>query len=80
MIKFISLSRTYFHGSKSVGVITVIGIMIEQGSPLLATDSGMCGMFGFCTVVYHGGESRDILHIYSDRAGKHIRHYFIKAE
>ena len=29
---------------------------------------------------YHGGESRDILHIYSDRAGKHIRHYFIKAE
>ena len=28
----------------------------------------------------HGGESRDILHIYSDRTGKHIRHYFFNAE
>ena len=30
--------------------------------------------------VSHGGESRDILHIYSDRTGKHIRHFFFNAE
>ena len=28
----------------------------------------------------HGGESRDILHIISDRTGKHIRHFFFNAE
>ena len=31
-------------------------------------------------IILHGGESRDILHIYSDRTGKHIRHYFFNAE
>ena len=28
----------------------------------------------------HGGESRDILHIYSDRTDKNIRHYFFNAQ
>ena len=28
------------------------------------------------TCIIHGGESRDILHLYSDRTGKNIRHYF----
>ena len=28
----------------------------------------------------HGGELRDILHIYSDRTGKNIHHYFLNAQ
>ena len=28
----------------------------------------------------HGGESRDILHLYSDRTGKNIRHYFFNTQ
>ena len=29
---------------------------------------------------YHGGESYDILHLYSDRTGKNNRHYFSNAQ
>ena len=31
----------------------------------------------FGTYGEHGGESRGILHLYSDRTGKNIRHYFL---
>ena len=29
---------------------------------------------------YHGGESRDILHLYSDETGKNIRHCFFNIQ
>ena len=31
-------------------------------------------------VKIHDGESRDILHLYSDRTGKNTRHYFFHTQ
>ena len=28
----------------------------------------------------HGGESRDIFHLYSDRTDKNVRHYFFNTQ
>ena len=35
-------------------------------------------MLCFPSAVFHGGESHDILKLYSDRSGKNIHHYFFK--
>ena len=31
-------------------------------------------------LLFHGGESRDILHLDSDRTGKNIRHFFFNTQ
>ena len=56
-------------------------LKVKASHSLMALGQWFAKVCPVSVVVHsHGGESRDILHIYSDRAGKHIRHYFIKAE
>ena len=43
-------------------------------------NSGFFSDIFFGETIFHGGGSRDILFVYSDRTGKKIDHYFLNTQ